>query len=332
MVPTIRDVAQRARVSISTVSRVLNNKTTVDQEMRRRVLEAAGDLGYSPNPNARGLLGQSTGGIGVLLPYIAGEFFSEFLQGIDRTTSETGHHLLVASSHRSETEFRTVLRQIDRRVDGLVVMSTDIPAETVRSWVQSTMPLLFVNTEVSSPEIDAINFDNRGGAYRLTAHLVERGHRRIAFLTGPPSSHDAIQRLEGYRAALRDHGLTPDPALVLEGDFKMETGQAAAPALLALDPRPTALFAANDVSAYGALSGLRDAGLDVPTDMALAGFDDIQLARFSSPSLTTVRVPMQEMGEVAIERLLALVGGQDASPPGVVELPTEVVVRQSTAR
>ncbi len=332
MVPTIRDVAQRAEVSISTVSRVLNNSASVDEAKRARVEAAALELGYRPNPAALSLLGQSTGGIGVLLPYIAGDFFSEFLQAIDRATSESGHYLMVSSSHRNLKEFRAVIHGMNRRVDGLIVMSTDVPAETVCEWLPADLPVLFVNTEVADGEIEAINFDNRGGAYRLTEHLVAQGHRRIAFLEGPPHSFDGLARLDGFRSALRDHGIEPDPSLELAGDFTMESGLAAVPALLALDPRPTALFAGNDLSAYGVLSGLREAGLDVPADLALAGFDDVPLTRFTSPTLTTVRAPVREMGQQAIERLLAQIRGEDGTHHRPVELPTEVLIRESTER
>ena len=331
MVPTIRDVAKRAGVSISTVSRVLNNTASVDEAKRQRVQEAARDLGYSPNPAALSLLGQSTGGIGVLLPYIAGDFFSEFLHGIDRVTSDNGYFLVVSSSHRNVKEFRAVIQGLNRRVDGLIVMSTEIPAATVRGWLPSDLPVMFVNTDVSGTDIEAVNFDNEGGAYRLTEHLVEQGHRRIAFLAGPEGAHDGDARRDGHWAALRAHGIEPDPALEFPGDYTMESGLAAVPALLAADPRPTALFAANDLSAYGVLSGLRDAGLRVPDDLAVAGFDDIHLAQFASPALTTVRAPVREMGQCAIERLLARIRGEDGEVQSPLVLPADVVVRESTA-
>ena len=329
MVPTIRDVAQRAGVSISTVSRVLNNSAAVDEAKRARVEEAAAALGYSPNPNALGLLGQSTGGIGVLLPYIAGDFFSEFLHGIDRATSDAGYFLIVSSSHRSVKEFRAVIQGLNRRVDGLIVMSTEVPAQTVMEWLPADLPITFVNTDVAGTDADAINFDNRGGACAVTEHLLDQGHTRIAFLAGPEGSFDAQARLDGFRETLAARGL--EPALVLPGDFTLESGVAAVPALLDADPRPTALFAANDLSAYGVLSGLRDLGLQVPDDLAIAGFDDIQLSRFSSPTLTTVHAPVREMGRAAIDRLLARIGDEEVAD-GATVLSTEVQVRQSTAR
>ena len=330
MVPTIRDIARRADVSISTVSRVLNKSARVDPLKRERVERIAADLGYSPNPAALSLLGQRTGGIGVLLPYIAGDFFSEFLTGIDLVTSQHDYFLIVSSSHRNVKEFRTVVREINRRVDGLIVMSTEVPAATVRGWLPSSLPVLFTNTDVDGTDAEAVNFDNEGGAFAMTEHLVAQGHRRIAFLKGPENSSDAQARLEGFHAALRAHGIEPDPALEFPGDFTMSVGAAAVDALLRLDERPTALFAANDLSALGALQRARELGLSVPCDLALAGFDDIPMSQMMSPSLTTVRVPVREMGLATIERLLARIGG--APPAGATVHATEVVARGSTAR
>lgn len=331
MVPTIRDVAQRAGVSISTVSRVLNNSAWVDGAKRQRVEEAARELGYSPNPNALSLLGHRTGGIGVFLPDIEGEFFSAFLQGIDRSTRESGHYLMVSSSHRDVESFRAMIQGIHQRVDGLIVMSTQVSAGTVKTWLPEDLPVLFVNTEVQGEDLEALNFDNRGGAYAMTEHLIGQGHRRIGFLTGPMDSFDARARLEGYRAALTDHGIDVEQMLEFEGDFTMESGLAAVPRILATEPRPTALFAANDYSAYGALRGLLEAGLRVPDDMALAGFDNITLAKFASPALTTVHAPAREIGERAIKRILERISGDNEEAHVPIILPTQVIVRESTA-
>lgn len=329
MVPTIRDVAQRAEVSISTVSRVLNKSASVDVAKRRRVEAAAAELGYTPNPAARSLLGQKSGGIGVVLPYIAGDFFQKFLEAIDKTTKESGHFLIVSSSHRSEKEFRAVIQGMNHWVDGLIVMSTQDPADTVQPWIPEGLPALFVNTEVRDDGIETVNFDNHGGAYQMTEHLIEQGHRRIGFIKGPDGANDGLDRLDGFRAALRAHGLEPDPALEFEGDYTSDSGLAAVPAILAADPRPEAVFAANDLSAYGVLIGLREAGVDVPGDIALAGFDDVLLSQLTVPALTTVHAPLFEMGQHVIERLLRRIQGEPSAPS--LLLPAEVVVRESTA-
>lgn len=330
-VPTIRDVAERAGVSAATVSRVLNKSASVVEAKRVRVEEAAEALGYHPNPNALQLLGQRTGGIGVLLPYIAGDFFSSFLLPIDRHTSDTGEFLMVTSSHHSAEEFKTVFRALDRRVDGLIVMSTDVPAQRVLEWLRPSVPLVFVNTDIGGVEEEAesINFDNRGGAALVAEHFIAQGHRRLAFLAGPPESHDGIERRAGFARVLASHGL--EIALEIPGDYTYEAGEAAAAAFLEASPRPTAIFAANDLSACGLLSALSEAGVDVPGEVALAGFDDVPLSRLTRPTLTTIRVPLAEIGRRAIERLTERIEGAPLVP-GETVLPTSLVVRDSTAR
>lgn len=329
MVPTIRDVAVRAGVSISTVSRVLNDSAVVADEKRGRVEAAVAALGYRPNPAARTLLGHKTGGIGVVLPYVAGAYFSVFLRGIDRFTSDRGMFLTVASSHRSRPELRAVLEGLVRRVDGLIVMSTEVPAAEIQSWLPPALPTVFVNTDVAGVEATAINFDNREGAELVAEHLVGLGHTVIGFVAGPAGSHDGDERRAGFVGALAAHGLAP--AFEHPGDFTVEGGEAAVAELLACTPRPTAVFAANDDSALGVISGLRAAGLRVPEDVAVAGFDDVPLARLLSPALTTVHAPVDEMGRAAIRRLAARIGGAPADP-GLTLLPTALVARDSTAR
>ena len=329
MSSTIRDVARRAGVSIATVSRVLNKSASVSDVKRQRVEAAALELGYTPNPAARSLLGQSTGGIGVLLPYVAGDFFSEFLQGIDRATQEHRRFLMISSSHRNPNEFRAALSGLDKRVDGLLVMSTELAYDDLRDELLENVPVVFVNTRVDSPECDVINFDNEAGGRAAATHLIEVGHRRIAVVKGPEEAHDSQARFQGYRSALKAHGIPYDEALVFPGDYTHQAGFDAVSRLLALPERPTALFAFNDYSALGALRAANEAGLAVPDDLALVGFDDIPLARFTSPPLTSVRVPLRELGERAIHRLIARINGEDG-PPEQVMLPVEVVPRAST--
>ena len=328
MPPTIYDVAAHAGVSASTVSRVLNNTTAVSDAKRRRVEAAVRALGYRANPNASSLRGQRTGGIGVLLPYLATDFFSGFLHEIDGFAQRNGLFLMATSSHRSESEFKTVLHALHNRVDGVIVMSTDVPARIVAEWHPPSVPIVYANTDVSQTRAPAVNFDNRGGMARVADHLVALGHRRIAFVCGPPHSYDATERRTGFRAALAAHGL--EPALEVPGDYTLESGTAAAAAVLAASPRPTAVAAANDLSAAGLIAALHHAGLRVPDDAAVAGFDDVALARLNTPQLTTVRVPLGQIGRRAVERLAALMAGERDPDFGDVVLPTELVVRGST--
>lgn len=328
---TIRDVARRAGVSISTVSRVLNDTCPVQEDKRRRVREAVKILGYAPNPVARSLLRKETGGLGVLLPYVSGEFFSELLYGIDRTTRQLGFFLMISTSHGSPEELRAALRGMRRRVDGLLIMAPEGEGAVLGDLLPDETPVVLINTPATGTAYDALSFDNYRGGFLATAHLLEQGHRRIAMLKGPAWAHDARERLRGYREALVASGLAPSPEYELAGDYSPEAGHAAAEQVLALQPRPTAVFAANDQSALAMIAALRNAGVAVPGDLSLVGFDDIPSARFASPSLTTVRVPIRELGVAAVQRLVVLLRGH-SGPVQQDTLPVELVVRGSTAR
>jgi len=327
---TIRDVARRANVSISTVSRVLNDTCPVDEEKRRRVEEAAKALGYRPNPAARILLKQETGGLGVLLPFVSGEFFTELLNGIDQAAQQSGYFLLMSSSHRHEAELEAALRGMYKRVDGLIIMAPEMQAETLRRYLNAKQHVVFLNTQVAGTDFDAFNFDNFEGGYLVTRHLLEQGHRRIATIAGPTEAQDARDRLLGYRKALQEFSVAPDPALEIPGDFSTEAGFDAVPVILNLKPRPTAIVAGNDQSAMGVLSALRQAGVRIPDDLSVTGFDDIPSARFIQPPLTTIKIPIKQMGVQAIQLLLDRITGKVTGPPRQKRMAVELIVRDST--
>lgn len=329
MASTIHDVARRAGVSISTVSRVLNKTTRVSEKKRQRVEAAAAALGYTPNPAARSLLNQKTGGLGVLLPFVTGEFFSEFLTAIDQVTQENGHFLLISSSHRSPEEFMAVLPSLDKRVDGLVLMATGGETRNMQA-VLPDIPVVFVNSKIEDDTYELINFDNFDGLYQVTTHLIELGHQRLVMLKGPAESHDATERLRGFKAAVREAGLDPSNIHEIQSEFSREAGYEAVSDILALSPRPTAVVAPNDYCALGVLRGFREAGINVPDDISVTGFDDIPSAEFTLPSLTTVHVPIYEIGKVAVEQLLGLIRGDLDEGPRHVEMPVRLVVRNST--
>ena len=326
---TIRDVARRANVSISTVSRVLNAPSKVREDKRIKVREAIQALGFSPNQMARGLQKMKTGGLGVILPYVGGEFFSEFLTFIDTAAQEQGLFLLISTSHRNSEAMHGALQNIRSRVDGVMIMASDGTPEMLHSLVNASIPVVFVNTDTKGLQLDTINFDNYGGGYAATEHLLKSGHRRIAMLKGPAFSFDARERLRGYRAALRDYGITPDDRLEIAGDFTPEAGYKAARVLLAIDPRPTAVFGANDQSTIALMSVLRNLDIAIPEDMSVIGFDDIPASRYAAPPLTSVRVPIQDIGEKAIQRLVNRIQGDNVC----LELhtfPVELIMRSST--
>ena len=331
---TIRDVARQAGVSISTVSRVLNDTCPVREDKRKLVLEAAETLGYVPNPAARSLHGKQTGAIGVLLPFVSGEFFSELLNGLDEAAQEHGRFLLISTSHRRPDEFEKAIRLLDRRVDGLVVMAPEVDVVGTAAILKTDTPVVMINTYARGLEADVYNFDNRAGARALTEHLVRAGHRHIAYIHGPAHAHDAIERAEGYREAIAAAGLDER---VVPGGFTREDGYAAAERLVAKQdrggpPLPTAIVAANDYCAMGAMSALHAHGITVPDDVAIVGFDGLASGQYAVPPLTTVRVPIAEIGRRAVAQLVARLGGGDgAAPIHEHVVPVELVVRESSA-
>lgn len=328
---TIHDVALRAGVSIATVSRVLNNTCPVREDKRRRVLQAVYELDYKPNPAARSLLKQKTGGIGIIIPHIWGEYFSEFIVGIDRVVQAEGCHLLIAMSHRREEGFSKALESMDRRVDGLLVMATGMTVDAILPLLPPGLPVVFVNTPGRTEVCDTFSFDNYDGVFQIANHLLQLGHRRIAFVKGPPGAYDAEQRLQGYRGALDAAGVSQPDAHEVDGDFFLEAGYASADAILALESRPTAVICANDYSAIGVLRAFRDAGIRVPEDLSVVGFDGIPSSRYTTPSLATVQVPIQDIGHAAALRLVEHLNDPGAWHPEQVVLPTQLLLRHSIA-
>lgn len=329
MTVTIRDVARLADVSVATVSRVLNGKGPVLEETRKRVERVARSLRYTPHGAARSLITRRTSTVGVLLPDIHGEFFSEVIRGIDVAARRRGYHLLVSSSHSEKTETEAALRAMRGRVDGLIAMCPDIRAREVRRNVPEGLPVVLLNCFADGESVDSITIDNYGGAYEMVRHLTSLGHRRIVHICGAPRNHDARERLRGYRAGMASFAGELAKDLEVEGDFSDEAGYMAGRRLLAFDRPPTAIFAANDSMAIGCLAALIEAGRRVPEDVALAGFDDIPVARFVTPPLTSVRVPIADLGERALDRLLHGVSRHNRHPRRHETLPTTLVVRSS---
>lgn len=324
---TIHDVAARAGVSVATVSRVLNRKTPVRAETSRRVLEAARALRYVPNVAARSLSIRRSHTIGIVLPEVHGDFFSEVIRGIDLAARKAGYHILVSGSHSSREEMLEVLEAMHGRVDGLVVMSPDIAVSAIREQLPDRLPLVLLNSTADGHS--AITIDNYSGANAMVRHLGELGHTRVAFIKGPERNADAAERLRGYRQGMRQIGGGTPVELEFAGEFSEESGFAAATSILALDQRPTAIFAANDAMAVGALSAIAGSGLAVPADISVVGFDDIPIARYLAPPLTTVKVNIAELGRRAFEAVIESVERGAQGAPRQECIPTSLVVRQS---
>lgn len=331
MAVTIKDIAKAAKVSIATVSRALNGFDNVTDETRRHVCAVAARLGYIPHEGARSLSSRRTQCVGAVLPDLYGEFFSELIRGIDRVARTHGLHLLLSCSHGDVAEVTAALRAMRGRVDGLLVMSPHVDSEVLEKNLPPTMPTVLVNTRYGGERYSSLMVDNYGGACAMVRHLVGRGHRRIAMVAGPEANFDARERLAGYTDTLAE--LLPEARTqVLRGDFSEESGYRAGRQLLSMSERPDALFAANDMMAIGCLFALNEGGLKVPGDIALAGFDDIPIARYVTPPLTTVRVRIAELGELALERLVLAIGEAGHDKHSTQTLRTELVVRSSCSR
>lgn len=326
---TIKDVAKEAKVSIATVSRVLNNVGPVDEQTRKRVRQAARKLRYVPNALGRNLSTRRTDAIGLLLPDLFGEFFSEVLRGADQTVQQSQYHLVVSSSHNNKEAIRAALNMMRGRVDGLVIMSPHIDAQTLTENLPQSLPVVLLNCYVQAEGFDSLNIDNFGGSFAMTEHLIAHGHSRIAIICGTKENFDANERLRGYRTALQHHGIPVDERLIFPGTFSESAGYEATKHLLDSAPRPTAIFASNDSMAIGALSALRERGIQVPGQMALAGFDDVPIARYLTPSLSSVQVGIHNLGVRAIETVLHAVRNKNAHQKQQMLLATTLSLRES---
>lgn len=327
---TIKDVALAAHVSVATVSRALNGHTNVVEEVRKRVLMAAKELRYTPHAAARSLSSRRTHALGVVLPDLYGEFFSELVRGVDQAAREHGLHLLVSSYHGHPEEQGTALRAMRGRVDGLLVMSPYVAAPAAIADDLTALPVVMINTQAAMDGIAALSVDNHGGAVAMVEHLVAGGHRRIAFIAGPEDNFDAHERRRGYRDALALR-LPGVDEWILPGDFDEASGHRAGLALAAAPTLPDAVFAANDMMALGCLFALSQAGIRVPDNIALAGFDDIPLARYVHPSLTTMRVNIAEVGDRAVRMLLSQLGKEPRQSVANVVMTPDLIVRESCA-
>jgi LacI family transcriptional regulator len=326
---TIRDVARAAGVSIATVSRVFNNNALVNTETASRVLQEAARLDYWPNGAAQSLTTRRTRTFGVLLPDLFGDFYSEVICGIDRQSRLNDYQVLLSSSHSSGEDVLAAIRAMLGRIDGLIMMAPDEASIDTVERVRRRVPVVLLNPRVEVERCHSVAVENFGGARAAVEHLLSLGHREIAFVAGPAGNVDADERWRGFRQALTAAGLDPDRAQVVMGDFHETAGFEAGPRILARRPRPTAVFAGNDAMAIGLMAALRRAGCRVPDDIAVVGFDDVAIAGYLNPALTTVHVDACGLGRRAVDMMLgAIEAGRNLAPVRQV-MPALLKIRQS---
>ncbi len=322
---TIRDVAREASVSVASVSRALNGHSNVRPQLRDHIRAVADRLGYVPHAGARNLSLARSGTIGVAVPDLHGEFYSELLRGMDREASERGLHMLLMVVHDEAHRGVEALNTLRGRVDGLLVMAPQLSADALLAHLPATMPAVLINCAPDARHRPRLGIDNAAGAAAMVNHFAAEGRRRVVHIAGPEGNIDAEERRRGTQEACDRAGLD---LVVLPGAFDEASGAAAAERLLADGLPLDAIFAANDMMAIGALMALRRAGIDVPGRVAVAGFDDIPLARLIAPSLTTVSVNIAGFGARAVERLAHILAGQDEH--GAELCTPGIAIREST--
>jgi LacI family transcriptional regulator len=330
---SLEDIARLAGVSRSTVSRVVNEDPNVGDATRERVLQIIQQANYHPNLAARGLAAGRTRILGIVIPRGVSDLFSDpyfplLIQGISATCNSSDYSVML---WLADPEYeRRMIRKIlySGLIDGVIVASALMEDSMVEALAEGGLPFILVGRHPAGGPVSYVDIDNLSSARDMTLHLLRRGYRRVATITGPRTMAPGVDRLEGYLAALRQRGLTPDPQLMAEGDFTEAGGEAAMRQLL--PQKPDAVFAASDMMAVGAIRALHAAGLSVPEDVAVAGFDDMPFAARATPPLTTVRQPVHRMGVVVAETLIDMIEHPDPAPaPRRIVLPTEIVIRES---
>ncbi len=325
---TIDDIAQMAGVSISTVSRVLGGTAKVSEAKRTAVMEAVTSLNYRPNVFARGLASGQSMAIGVLTQNFGSPFYDAVLQGVVRGLYGSGYFPIFADGQwQPEIEQEAIVAMMQRQIDGLIVLGGHITAD-VLNRLAGQIPLIVAGRRLPDLEDQCLYIDNVRAAYMATQYLIQLGHRRIAHISGRLDHPDAADRKQGYSMALQEAGLEPNPDLVVEGNFRRQSGVLAVEMLLSRGLPFTAIFAANDQMAYGTRLGLYRRGIRVPEDLSLIGFDDEPAAAFMIPPLTTIRQPGVELGLAAAAIILSRLKGEPASIP---ELKAELVIRESAS-
>ena len=328
---TIKDVAKRAGVAPITASRVVNNSGYVSQEKRERVENAIAELGYVPNTLARSLRSRRTNTLALVLTDITNPFWTTVARGVEDAASAAGLNVIFCNTDESEEEQDRYLKVLlQKQVDGILLAPAHSSHEQVASILSRNIPVVIIDRRIDGVEVDTVYCDSEGGAYELVGHLISLGHKRIAMLNGPTDVATATDRLAGYKRALAEANIESEGSLMFCGGFDIDSGYNMAQKVLALSPRPTALFAANNFIAIGAIRAFRDAGLSIPENMAVVGFDDLPETLVIDPFLTSAAQPAYEMGRQATTLLLDRLSGKAPDEIQEIVLPVELIIRQSS--
>lgn len=330
---TIKDVALLAGVSITTVSHVINETRFVSDELRTSVLAAVEELNYRPNVLARSLRRGETKTIGLIVPDNSNPFFAEVARIVEDVGFENGYSVILCNSDgNADKEAAYINVLITKQVDGIIFIAAGGKQEHLRELLAQHIPVVVADRDIPQTLADVVLVNNEQGGYDAARYLITLGHRRVACIAGPSDVSPSADRVHGYRRALRESGIPVAQELIVPGDFRSQSGETAMAQLLGLDEPPSAVFACNDVMAIGALRAVRNAGLQVPGDVSIIGFDNISSASAVSPALTTIAQPIVELAIQAAQLLISRIqNGQEGRSGQRIVLDTELVVRDSCA-
>ncbi|TYB97329.1 MAG: LacI family transcriptional regulator [Kosmotoga sp.] len=307
---TIADIAKMANVSKATVSYVINNKEGVSLDVRNKIKQIIKESNYKPNTMARALAGKRTNSVGLIIPDISDMFYANIIRGVEKASGKFGYFLNLFTTHADPEKEHEVFDFLTSSIaDGVIVMTYFVGKEVTRKLKQRKIPFVFLDFPYDD-DIYSVSVDNFEGGYKATSYLTALGHRKIAFIHGPEAARDSKARYHGYLKALREHNIPYNNDLVLKGDFLRQGGYKAAKSLIKNNKVPTALFAANDQMALGAMTAFKKEGYRIPEDISIIGFDNTEASTFSKPTLTTIMQPIFEMGSLAAKTLISLINGK----------------------
>ena len=326
---TLKMVAEKAEVSVNTASRAINNKPDINLETKKRVIQIAKELGYVRNATAVALRTRKTGTIGVVIADNRNPFYAEVLSGMEEAAREKNYHIILANTQRDyQKEEEAINLLLAKRVDGLLIAPVQDRDDDIKNLIDANIPFVVVGRDFKNIEVDAIYNDEVKGGFLATEYLIKKGHKRIALIDGFLYKSPAKGRLEGYKKALNKYRISLDESLISVGDINIEDGYERTKQMLEKNLDFTAIFAYNDMMAFGAMQAIKEKGLRIPKDIGLIGYDDILFSSLISPALTTIRLKKQELGVKSVKLLFSRINGNRKKTKKVM-LGVELVVRET---
>ena len=331
MIPTIKQIAKKANVSIATVSRALNDDVRVTDETKAKVLRISNELNYKPNLIARNFVKRTSYAIGLILPDISDEFFTDIIRGVDEITYKNGYYTMVASSHKHRTlaDSITTFSQTGL-VGGVILLMSAMTDDLINILNHTTIPVVIIGGGKQKHDFDIVSIDNYQGAFNATEYLIKKKKfKKIAHITGPAENYDSFLRKKGFIDACKKNGISINKSFIVDGNYTIDSGYHAFIQLYGLPEKPQAIFAANDMMALGCYDAANYFNVKIPDDIGLIGFDDIFMSKYINPSLTTVRVQIEEVGKVAAKLLIERLNNSNGKSHSSIKIPTELIIRNS---